>query len=177
MIINPTLQYDPRMSGWCVAAKRTLMRWMEMLEDEGVDERERETWTDHDPSWRRTVADAFDKKRFDYGIHRIVFLENDFAIKIDRREGEANLKEWGRWKGLSDQAKQHVFIPYCMTECGTVLIGEKLRVGRNRWDVLQKEQARICEECPEVGRIGDSDFVGNWGLRGDKAVLLDCAGY
>jgi len=179
MIINPTLQHDPGMPEWCVAAKRALAQWMEMLEDEGVDARERETWTEYDYfGWRQIVADAFGKC-FAYGAHRIVFLENDFAIKIDRRRGEANLEEWARWKRLSDDAKQHVFNPYCITECGTVLIGEKLRIGRNKAAeiVMQKEQARIRQECPEVARIPDSDYIGNWGLRGDKAVLLDCAGY
>ncbi len=178
MITNPTLQHDPRMSEWCVAAKRTLMQWMEMLKDEGVDERERETWTHHTPAWRRAVADAFGV-RFVFGAHRVVFVQNPFVIKIDRGEGNANFEEWNRWKKLTDEAKQHVFTPYCITDCGTVLVGELLRMWNEGAEmfVVEKQQARIFEEWPEIRRIPDSGAIENWGLRGDKAVLLDCAGY
>ena len=178
MITNLSLRHDPRMSEWHHAAKDALDQWLEMIEDEGVDDWERSTWTHHDPSWCRTVATAFGK-HFHYGAHRIVFLENDFVIKIDRQEGDANLAEWARWKRISDQAKLHVFNPYCITNCGTVLIGEKLRILRDGSAMVaaQKQQASILEECPEVGRIPDSRNIENWGLRGDKVILLDCAGY
>ena len=161
-------------------AKDALARWLMMLEDEGVDRREQEDWTEH-PGWRQVIADAFGVG-FTFGAHRVVFRQTPFVIKIDRGVGTANLQEWERWKKLSDQAKQHVFTPYCMTECGMVLVVELL----DMWDygphgpqkqALEKQQANIFHECPEVRRIPDSEPIENWGLRGDKAVLLDCAGY
>lgn len=175
---NINLEHDPRMKQWMGAAQAALDTWLEMLDDLGVDEYERETWTYHDRSWARNVVLTFDK-HFESGLQRIVFVEDDFAIKIDRKDGSSNLAEWKRWTRLSDKAKAHTVDLYCMTPCGTVMIVEKLKT----WDdgsemaVVQKQRAQIWEECPELKRIPDTKNIENWAFRRDKLVVLDLGGY
>lgn len=178
MITNHLLQDDPRMFKWHEVAQDTLDTWLEMLEEEGVDEYERPTWTFNDRSWARTVVITFDS-HFHSGIHRIVFVKDDYAIKIDRHDGSANLNEWNRWKRLSREAKAHALEPYCMTPCGTVMIVEKLRPleGASEREMVQKQRALICADHPELNRVPDSFSIENWGFRGNEVVLLDLAGY
>lgn len=165
------------MSKWHGVAHDTLDTWLEMLEEEGVDEYERPTWTFNDRSWARTVVITFDS-HFRSGIHRIVFVKDDFAIKIDRHDGAANLNEWKRWKRLSNEAKAHALEPYCMTRCGTVMIVEKLRPWEKaERELVQKQRALICADYPELNRVPDSSNIDNWAFRGNNLVLLDLAGY